>query len=56
MTEFEDRASYWMRLIREAEAQRGPGAYASFNIGAEDVQTLLRYRALISELLDKVNQ
>lgn len=54
MKEFEDRASYWMRLISEAEAVRGPGAYASFNIGTEDVKNLLRYRALLSELVDNL--
>lgn len=53
--EFEDMASHWMRLLREAEAQRGPGAYASFNIGQEDVTTLFRYRTLISELADRLD-
>lgn len=47
--ELEDVAAHWERLLRE----RGPGKYASFNVGPEDAA---RYREYVSLLVELVEQ
>lgn len=51
--ELEDKARWWTRLIHDREVE-GKGNYAGVNIGSEDVGTILRHRAVIVKLIEKL--
>lgn len=47
--ELEDTAAHWERLLNE----RGPGNYASFNVGPEDAKRYREYVSLLAELVEQ---